>query len=283
MRFFKFKLFKNQRKVNTPRKERRTTLIHITKRQKFIITVLILSFAFFFSERIFGQSGIVFSIALTLLTELFFLWALLRDIDETKSYQVFVLPFFYSLSFGLFYFLTPHRFITNIVVALLFAVGMYSLLLSQNIFIVASVRTIALLTGARIVSFVLTLISFFFLINVVFSLHFSAIPTSMITFLITIFLLYHTLWTYTLEKSLTSQLIWVSVLSLGIFEISLLLWFWPSTPTVIALFLTGLFYIVAGLSHVWLDRRLFRNVLWEYVWVGLVIFIIFIFSTQWRA
>ncbi len=273
-----------QREVKVKKGSNRVKLRALfNKRQKFIIAMLILSLAFFFSERVFMNAGILFSFIIAICTELFFLWSMYSDIQDTKSYQIFVLPFFYSLSFGLFYYLTPPRFLTNIIVTTLYAIGLYSLFLSENIFVVASIRTIALLTGARIVSFVLTLVSFFFLVNVSYSLHSNIFLTVGIIIVFTFFLLYHSLWTYTLDKSILSSGTWVSLLTLCISEMAILLWFWPSSPTVIALFLTGLFYIVAGLSHVWIDRRLFRNVLWEYVWVGLVIFIIFIFSTQWRS
>jgi hypothetical protein len=59
------------------------------------------------------------------------------------------------------------------------------------------------------------------------------------------------------------------------------LWFWPSSPTVIALFLTGFFYTLVGLSHVWFERRLFKGVLWEYVWVGVVVFFVLNLFTHW--
>jgi hypothetical protein len=74
---------------------------------------------------------------------------------------------------------------------------------------------------------------------------------------------------------------WVSALTICIIEIATVLWFWPSSPTVISLFLTGFLYILAGLSHIWFEKRLFKGVLWEYVWVGFVVVLVLLLFTPW--
>lgn len=250
----------------------------IEKRQKFVIAVLILTLGLFYTEFQFSRSGVFISLFLAVLTDLFLFWGLYHDIKDKFVYEIFILPFFYSLSFGLFCFLTPN-FIYRMVLALIYAFGLYSLYLSQNIFVVSSTRTIALLSGARIVSFVVTLVSFFLLTNVVFTLHIVIFPILLLVFLYTYFLLYHSLWTYTLQKITQPLALWVSALTLCIIELTAILWFWPTRAPIIALFLTGFLYIVAGLSHIWFERRLFKGVLWEYVWVGFVVlFVLIAFS-----
>ena len=146
----------------------------IDKRQKFVIAVFILSLSLFFAEFQhfhFTTSGIFVVLFLSLFTNLFLFWAIHEDVRENRAYQSFILPFFYSLAFGLFYFLTPTIFLSRIILTVVYAFGLYSLFLSQNILVVSSMRTIALLSGARIVSFVITLISYFFLTNIVYTLH----------------------------------------------------------------------------------------------------------------
>ena len=278
--FGNFIIWKREARIGSPRN--RTNPLVISKRQKFVIAVVCLSLGLFFSEYLFGKSSIFFAIFLGLITELFIVWAMYRDLEHQFTYHIFILPFLYSVAFALFYFLIPARLLTRIILTGFYLIGLYSMFLSQNIFTVASIRTIALLSGARIVSFIVTLISFFFLANIVFSLHWPVLITSLLLFCFAGFFILHSLWTYTLERRSKPLLLWVSGLALCISEVSLLLWFWPSSPTLIALFLTGFFYIIVGLSHVWVDRRLFRNVLWEYSWVAFVVFFIFIVSTAWR-
>jgi hypothetical protein len=142
-------------------------------------------------------------------------------------------------------------------------------------------RTIALLSGARIVSFVITLISYFFLANIVYSLHVTIFLVILIVLIYTYCLIYASLWTYNLQKTVQSVGIWVSALTVCLVETATILWFWPSSPTVIALFLAGFFYTVVGLSHVWFERRLFKGILWEYVWVGCITFFVLILFSSW--
>lgn len=257
------------------RRGRRSTGFLIEKRQKFVISVLILTVGLFYTEFQFSRSGVFISLFLAVLSDLFLLWGLFQDIKNKFVYEIYILPFFYSLSFGLFCFLTPNL-IYRIALALVYAFGLYSLYLSQNIFIVSSTRTIALLSGARIVSFVITLVSFFLLTNVVFTLHIAIFPILLLVFLYTYFLIYHSLWTYTLQKITQPLVLWVSALTLCIIELASILWFWPTRPPIVSLFLTGFLYIVTGLTHIWFEKRLFKGVLWEYAWVGFVVFFILI-------
>lgn len=251
------------------------------KRQKFVIGVVILSFALFLAEYQFSKSGVITSIILASLANTFLYWALHNENKESFTPTIFILPFFYSLAFGLFYFLIPARIIARLLITVVYALGLYSLYLSQNIFIVASIRTIQLLSGARIVSFVIALISYFFLSNIVFSLHKPLLLTLIFMFGFSYPLVYHSLWTYTLQKNDLSTHLWALSLAACLTEVAGILWFWPSIPTVIALFLSGFFYTMLGLSHVWIEKRLFRNVLWEYVWVGVVVFFLLLLFSSW--
>lgn len=257
--------------------------INVTKRQKFVIAVTILSSILFLGEHFLGRSGFLIAIFLSILTDILLLWSNKKDIEDNFSWAIFILPFFYSLAFGLFYFLIPARFLTRIFSTLFYGIGLYSLLLAENIFIVASNRTIALLSSAQTVSFIITLISFFFLSNIVFSFHLSAIPTLLALFPFTFFLILFSLWTVTLEKSIKPYISWSLFLTISLLEITLLLWFWPSNPTLIAIFLTGVFYTIVGLSQVWLSKRLFKGVMWEYLWMVVIVFSVFILFSSWRS
>lgn len=258
------------------------SILRIPKRNKFVIGVIFSSFFLLVAEYFLGKSGIVMIFGLSIISDIFLFWAMRRDLKEVFALQIFILPFFFSASFGFFYLLVPARFLTKIIMTLIYAFGLYSIYLSQNIFIVSSIRTIALLSGARTVSFFITIISYFLLMNVIFSLHFNVLFTILLIFISSFPLVLHSVWSYTLEPSLKKNFLWGILLSLCISEVSLLLWFWPSTPTYIALFLTGFFYIILGLSHLWFEKRLFRSVLIEYVWVALVVFVFLVVFTSWN-
>lgn len=254
--------------------------LFVSKRQKFVISVIVLSLILFFSEHLFGRSGIYIVSLFSLLTGVFLFWGVRLDLKDNFSPQIFILPFFYSLACGLFYFLFPARFLTRVIMTSLYALGLYSLLLAVNIFVVSSIRTIALLSSARTVSFVVTLLSYLFLSNVIFSLHTNVFLTAFLIFVLSFPLVLESIWTYTLEKRLQFfELFWVLALTICLVEVAFILWFWSLIPIIIALFLTGFFYIIVGLSQVWLEKRLFKSVMWEYIWVGVLVFTIFIFFT----
>src|SRR5260221_557316 len=105
-----------------------------SKRQKFIVSVLFLSLSLFLDEQLLGKSGLIIVFFLSLLTVLLMFYSLREDLKDNLSPQVFILPFFYSLSVGLFYLLIPARFLTRVGMTGLYALGLYSLFLTQNIF-----------------------------------------------------------------------------------------------------------------------------------------------------
>ncbi|OGH47523.1 MAG: hypothetical protein A3A51_02965 [Candidatus Levybacteria bacterium RIFCSPLOWO2_01_FULL_39_10] len=253
----------------------------LTKRQKLVVGVIVLSSGLFFVEQFLKESGIYFVALLSFVTNIFLFWALKDDLKNNFTVQTFILPFFFTLSFGLFYLLFPERLIVKIALTIIYAVGLYAVYLSHNIFVVSSIRTIALLSSARTVSFITTLISFFILTNVIFSLHLNIIFTILFIGIATFPLIVHSIWNYNLDKDIKSEIPWGVMLTISVIEVSLLLWFWPSSATIIALFLTGFLYIILGLSHLWFEKRLFKSVLWEYIYVAVAVFLMLLVFTPW--
>jgi len=248
----------------------------VTKRQKFILTAVISSLILFSVGYLLEKPSLYIAFFLGLFTISFLFFAVYKDLKNTNSAQVFILPFFYSLAFGLFYFLVPERLITRIAMTVLYGFGLYSLLLSMNIFIVSSIRTIPLVSSGRTVSFIVTILSYFFITNVVFSMHLNVLFMLPLVFGFSFLFVLHSLWTHSLDSKFFSNVLWVLAISTCLVEIAFILWFWPVLPTIIALFLTGFFYINVGISQVWLEKRLFKNIMWEYVWVGSLVFALFI-------
>jgi len=89
------------------------------------------------------------------------------------------------------------------------------------------------------------------------------------------------IWRYSLEKNPFAEVFWVLSLSICLVEISLFLWFRAGSPTVLALFLTAMFYVLIGLSQAWFEKRLFRSVILEYFWVTFVAFTFLVLFANW--
>lgn len=252
-----------------------------SKRQKFVLSVLILSVGLFIAEYVVGRSGVILVLILSFLTSFLLYLSLREDLKENFTPQVLILPFFYTLALGLFYLLVPARLLTRFAMTFLYALGLYSLFLSENIFTVSAIRTIQLLSGARTISLVLTMLSFFFISNVVFSFHTNIFITLGLVALYTFPIVLHSVWTYAQEKSLFSQVFWVLTITICLIEVAAFLWFSQGSPTVLALFLTAIFYVILGLTHAWFERRLFRGVILEYFWVTIISFIFLTLFSSW--
>lgn len=254
----------------------------LSKRQKFVISILLLSLGIFISEFSSGFVLIIWAVVLSLLT-IFFLYISLReDIKNTFFYPIFFLPTLYTASFVLFYPLLPERLITRVAVVSIYALGLYSLFLTQNIFAVSAIRTINLMRSARIVSFVITIIVFFLLSNISFFLRLPFFVSPILVFLIVFLLNFQSLWTYVQSsESIKPTFILSALISLCVTQLAIILNMWPINAAIYSIFLTGIFYAYSGLAHAWIEKRLFRGVLWEYVWVGFLAVLILVVFSKW--
>ncbi len=209
-------------------------------------------------------------------------WALREDLNGIEWLTVLILPVFFTLSVALFYFLIPARWFSRGVIAVIYAIGFYALLLTENIFNVASIRTIQLLRAARSVGFLLTLLAAFFLFDTIFSLRLSACWNFLLLVLVCLPLSLQFLWSIELEEKVTGSILAVTaVFSLCIGEIAAFISFWPVSVILGSLLLTTFFYVLLGLGQHWLQRRLFEKTVKEYLWVGGLVFWIVFWRTRW--
>lgn len=256
--------------------------VKISKRGKFVIFVIILTAGVFLSEFTGGITLLYIGFFLAVLTVVFLYIALKEDIKPKTFYPIIILPFFYTLSFILFYELIPARLLSRFVLTAVYAFGIYSLFLSQNIFAISYARTINLVRSARIVSYVITIFVLFFLLNIVFSLRLPFYITPILVVAAAFLLSFQSLWAYTEDRENTKEVTFYSAfIALMMGELAVSLIIWPVTAAIYAIFLTGLFYVYLGLTHTWLEKRLFKSVLWEYVWVGVLSVLFLILFAKW--
>src|SRR3989344_6959494 len=121
----------------------------MSKRKRFIITSVILSLGFI-GVRILPDSYRFLSIgALGIITAVLFVWSLREGLGLNLTLLSLILPTFFTLGVGLFWFLLPSSVFARIPIIILYGLGIYTLCLTTNIYTVAAVRTIALLRAAR--------------------------------------------------------------------------------------------------------------------------------------
>ncbi len=255
------------------------------KKKRFVISSILLSIDLLSIQLINDQVFKFIDIGiLGLMTFFLFWWSLREGIKTRISFLVTVLPVYYSVGAALFWFLLPNTILVTTMVIILYGISVYFLFLTENVFSVSSLKTIALYRAARGVGFLFTLIAFFFTLNALISLKFSYFYEGLLVFIITFPLYVQGYWTSTLQDKMNSRLRYLSLVSsLLQAQISVILFFWPVGVIVGSLFLTILFYILLGLGQCELEERLFPQTVREYLTVGAVVFIVMLFSTSWTG
>ncbi|QQS39524.1 hypothetical protein IPM62_02845 [Candidatus Woesebacteria bacterium] len=254
----------------------------MTKRQRFILSSFLLSLGFIAIAFIENQYRILGIGVLGLFTLIIYYWSLREGLGLNMTLITLVLPFFFTVGVGLFWFLLPVGFAVRVPIVILYGLGIYTLSLTSNIYTVAAIRTIALLRAARGVGFVLTLLTFFLIYDAIFSIRESIFITSPLIAVTSMPLFLQGYWSVGLEKRITKEVVNLSlVASLILGQVALLLHFWPVTVVVGSLFLTIACYIILGLGQAKIEGRLFKQTVREYLFLGMLVFIGMFFATRW--
>jgi len=256
----------------------------MSKRRRFVITSVLLSLGFIAIQFLTDQNRFWAIGALGVLTIVLFYWSLLGSLGKNMTLLVLVLPVIFTLGVGVFWFLLPANIFARIPIIIFYAIGIYVLCLTANIYLVAAIRTIALLRAARGVGFVLSLLTSFLVFDAIFSLR-TEIYILLPLVLAVSFLLYlQGYWPMLLETEFSKDLFILSgISSILTLEVATALYFWPVTVVVGSLFLTVTFYMLLGLGQAKLDRRLFASTVREHLIVGVLIFIAMFLSTHWGS
>lgn len=255
----------------------------LDKRRKIILTSGILSLGLLSTQLVPFYLTYKFIYGLTFLAYLLSLWALWEGINKLKAVVLIILPTFFTLAVASYYFLLPVRWLTRLPVAAVFAITFYTLLLSQNVFNVASMRTIPLYRAASTTVFILTLLTSYLLFNVMFSFNMFFVWNGVWVFLISFPLILHVVWSIEMEGLSSLVLVYSLLLSLVLAEVGFVLSFWPISHTMASLVLSTLLFVTLGISTHAIRDRLGRGVAWEYVGWGIVVFLIALVTTSWTG
>jgi hypothetical protein len=254
----------------------------MSKRKKFIISSFLLCLGFIGIQ--FLEGGLRFYAigGLALLTIILFFWSLREGLGKDMTLLTLVLPAFFTLGVGVFWFLLPTSVFARLPIIAFYGLGIYVLFLTSNIYTVAAIRTIALLRAAHGVGFVLTLVTSFLIYDAILSLR-TFLPITTLSIGLLSFPLYlQGLWSASLEKKFSKELMsQAGVFSLIMGEIGVALYFWPVTVVVGSLFLTVAMYILLGLGQARFEGRLFSQTVREYLTVGALVFIGMFLATRW--
>ena len=258
----------------------------MTKRQKFVLTSLLLAFGFFLVQFVDFSFRYPAIGALTLASLGLCGWALKDGLGKNATLLTLVLPSLFTAGVGLFYFLLQTSgivaILTRVPVLTIYALGIYALLLTSNIYTVATVRTIQLLRAAHAVGFLLTLVSTFLLFDTIFSLRLDFWANAISMGVLSYPLFLQGFWSIELEQKLSREVKLMSaVLALVLGQVAAILSFWPVTVPVASLALTTVVYVGLGLGQAKLQQRLFNKTVREYLLVVLAVFLTMFATAKW--
>jgi hypothetical protein len=254
----------------------------MTKRRKIILVSLLLSLGLFFVQTRADSARYPALFGLAGLTYLFSAWALKEGLNGIEWVTVLCLPVFFTTGFGLFSFLLPANLWSQVLTLVLYALGIYILLLTENIFSVATIRNIQLLRAAQATGFLLTLITTFFLFDAVLSFRLDPWLNGGIIFLVSLVVFFQGLWKATIEEKVSWRLLSLTLLLAFLMgQVALAISFWPLTVSTGSLFLITVLYVLLGLVQSELQERLFAKTIREYLWVGVIVFLTIFLTTHW--
>jgi hypothetical protein len=254
----------------------------IEKRFRLVIGVLFSTLIMLFSTFYFFDRLWIF-IPLLIISSIFSVYFVLLDkIEKVGWFGFFFMPTFLSISFYLFYFLFPGRWLTRFPFIIFYAISFYANLLITNIFFVGAQKNLALYRAAFSVNFLYQTIIAFFIFNVLFFLRQNFLINMLFVALIVFLLALHLFWSIRIKIFFEKEVVFFAfLLAIMASEITFLLSIIPIKPTIASLFLTSFYYSLAGMFYHLIDEKLFKETIREYLIVLGFVSIITLLTLSW--
>lgn len=257
----------------------------LTRRRRLVVAALFLCLGLLATMLIGGlRVNFPALAALVVLAYPIIYWALQEEIVGFKKISLFVLPLMLTLAVGLFYFLTPVRWLTRLTTVGFYALAIYAAILTVNIYNVASLRSIGLFRVGRTIGFLLTIITALLLTHILFSFHPHFWLIGLGVFAIVFPLSLAELWAVKLAQTPAKQLLVYSLLvSFLASQFGVVISFWPTQASVSSIFVTAVFYQLLGLSSHFLGKSLYKKTLREFIVIAFLVLLIILGTTSWRG
>lgn len=254
----------------------------LSKRQEFVLITFVLTIVMMLTQLVSSELRYPMVVLLSVLTYLLCAVALREDLKGAEWITLLTLPTLFTAAVGVFYFLLPVRWLTRLPIAALYAIGIYALLLTENIYNVAATRTIALLRAGHSVGFLLSLATYFLLVQSILAFRLYPIINAALVGIMTFLLTLQVLWAMELERTIGKRIKNLTVIiTLVLAEVAWVFSLWPVRTTLQAVLLTTCFYGLAGMGQQYLADRLYKRTVWEFFGVVAIVFIILILATNW--
>lgn len=256
--------------------------IKIEKRIRFVVSALLVSLVLLLSTFFNFDKMWLFIPVLITCSYVLTYFAILEGIEKIEWIMLFLMPILLCVSSYLFYFLFPGRWLTRLPFFILFGVSYYATLLCSNIFNVGVKKSLALYRAAFSVNFLYQTIIAYLLFNNFFSFKINFLGNGLFVGTVTMILAVHLFWAIRLKLALEREtLLFAGLVGLVMGELSIVLSFVPVTSSILALFLSASYYSLVGLIFHFIDNRLFKETVREYLIVLGFVLILMILTLSW--
>lgn len=256
--------------------------LQVPKRLRFVIssgamTLLVLLTTFFDFNMLW-----VFVPLLILAVYIFSYFAILEGVDKIEWLVLFIMPLFFTIFAYFFYFLFPVRWLTRVPLIVLYGFSFYAILLTSNIFNVGVERNLQLYRAAFSVNFLFQTLIVFLAIQVVMSFRQAFYINSIVSFIILAPLAMQLLWSVRPQVRIEREMVILAgLVGFLMAQIAAVLSFIPLKTTIFALFMTASYYSMTGLLYHYVDEKLFKQTIREYVFVIAFVCVIVLLTIQW--
>lgn len=253
------------------------------RREKFIITSLVLSGLLLLIQALPLEWRLWASMGFAVLTYLVSAWALYDNLNGAEWLSIVPMPGLFAGSVALVYTLLPSSVVSKLAVFTVFAVGMYALLLTANIYSVAKGRSIQLLHAAHAVGFWFMMLASLLYTNVLYAYRLNPLITGLGVALIHFPLIFVSLWSIQLKERVSKEVILYAVMfALLLGELALVLGLLPISVWYCALFIMSIMYLTVSYVRSVLLGRLFAQTFTEYALATAFVIGFFIYIFPWK-
>ncbi len=244
------------------------TFLRIEKRVRFVISSLLLSFLMLFSTFFLFDKAWFFIPVLGLFAYVLTYFSIIESIEKSEWLTLFILPVFFTISFYLFYFLFPVRWLTRVPFILIYSVSIYAMFLTSNILNVGVEKSLQLYRAAFSVNYFYQTVIVFLFSNILFSFRVNYLINALGLGIVMLPLAIQLLWSIKLDLTLEKAIfLYAALISIIVAQIALIVSFLPLKASLSALVVTASYYSLSGLINSYLDNRLFKQTIREYLFV----------------
>lgn len=257
-------------------------ILKIEKRIRFVISAILLTACLFLSTLYFFDKAIIFIPILIVVCYGLTYFAVLEGIEKIEWLTLFLIPILLTVAFYLFYFLFPARWLTRLPFLIVYAVSIYGVLLCSNIFNVGVEKNLQLYRAAFSINFFYHTFIAFLVFNLILALRQNFLINAILVGGMSFILSLHLFWVIKLNQHLEKEnLIYALFVALILAQLTIVLSFIPLNNSIFGLVLTASYYSSSGLTYSFLDQRLFKETIREYLIVLGFVFLIALLSINW--